>query len=452
MHMEAVRPHEDDGPEANPAGARTHDCDTHDSRALEALVGLVADAPLADDLLDRAVEQVADLFGLSGVTLSLVREVDDVMHVQPVASGGAHAAFARDMSSRPLDALADAATAVSEGRPIFVGDAYGAGDTPAEETGVGRWRSTISAHATGVLPVRAWGRTVGVLTVEWPSARPLGDKERGLLEAASSLLGVMVAALGEREADEQSADIVEQPHEVVALYGVTPEGVVVPLSGGDVPGAAPVLTLSVAMRAGIPGEHPVWDVTGVSARTVVATAGVAIAPAEDAEALAAAVGEAMRSYAAQGVRLGNALTYLGHAVRARAASGSRASVTGFSIELLGASAAVTCASAGAVMSLALASDGRLAVQPSGQPALSGSSATSSAERHSLLLDGDRLAVLGGQVAPLDTSKGRSAARRVLDAAGPDGTEAARELLGMLDGPGRAGIAVVIQKVGPASPG
>jgi hypothetical protein len=231
--MEVVRPHDEGGPDSPGTDASAPWHETDDARVLELLLALVSEGPPSDELPARALDRVVELLGLSGATLSLVFESDGTLQLEPVASVGAHAAFARDMSARPLETLADVATAVAEGTPVFVVDSHGPATTPASKTGVGRWRSTISAHATGVLPVRVWGRTLGVLTVEWPGSRPLEERERKLLESVAGVLGVMLDRM-ERTASaaaEDEVDAVESASDTEFVYGVTAEGVVIPLSG-----------------------------------------------------------------------------------------------------------------------------------------------------------------------------------------------------------------------------
>ena len=444
--MEVVRPHDEGGSDSpgTDASAPWHEAD--DARVLELLLALVSEGPPSDELPARALDRVVELLGLSGATLSLVFEHDDTLQLEPVASVGAHAAFARDMSARPLETLADVATAVAEGTPVFVVDSHGPATTPASKTGVGRWRSTISAHATGVLPVRAWGRTLGVLTVEWPGSRPLETRERKLLESVAGVLGVMLDRM-ERTASlaaEDELDAVESATDTEFVYGVTAEGVVVPLSGGAAEGLETALTVSVAARTAPSEEAPIRDVVSFGPRSLACVVGVAASQGGDPEAAADSAAATLRTYASQRVSPADALVYLGHALRATGPEDSRVSVLACSADLSGAAIRITFSTAGAVLSALCSPGGRLEVRLSDRPALGRASVKPAAERHMLLLPGDAVVFASGQVAPMDTAEGRATLRRALEEARGDGMKAARAILGGFPEGNRAAAVAVIE--------
>ena len=437
--MEVVRPHDEGKP-----GAFAGD----GARVLEALAQLVAETPLTDDLPARAVDRVVDLLGLSGATLSLVSKHDDTLNLEAIASVGAHAAFARDMSARPLESLADAATAVSEGRPVFVVDEHGKAASPAPEKGVARWRSSISAHATGVLPVRAWGETLGVLTVEWPGSRPLGERERALLEAVAGLLGTMLhdmkraedVAVGSAESSCAAAGSGERTE----ILGVTPNGIVVPLSEGVVGDVEPAVVLSVASRRGNGAEAPIWDVVSIGPDRVALAVGLATAPEADPNELADTARAALRTYASQGVGPAEALGYLEHSVRATGSEGARVSVACCSLSLGDSARALSFSTAGAVTWAALGSGDRLTSGSSGRAALSAAGGARAEDQHLLLLPGDRVAMICGPVGPLGGPEGRASMTPALAARESSGAQAARSLLSALGDPDRAASVVVIE--------
>ncbi|MBW6468791.1 MAG: GAF domain-containing protein [Coriobacteriia bacterium] len=441
--MEVVRPHDE-----NDVGASVPDAgswrDTTAADVLESLVDLVAEGPLSDELPARAVDRVVALLDLSGATLSLVFEREGTLQLEPVASVGAHAAFARDMSARPLETLADVATAVSEGTPVFVVDSHGPA-SPASGTGVSRWRSSISAHATGVLPVRAWGETLGVLTVEWPGSRPLEDRERRLLESVAGILGVMLSRLDLKalHVDDAGTDTAEPATETSAFYGVTADGIVVPLSEGAAEGVAAALTVSVVTRAPTSDEVPVWDLAPSGRRSLACIVGTAAAGSGAAQSVAERAIATLHSYASQGVPPAEALTYLGHALRARSAADARVSALASEVELGGAAIQMSFSAAGAVLSAFQPHGGRFTMGLTDRPALGSASVQASAEQHLLLLPGDRVVFASGQVAALDTAEGWAKVRRALDDAPGDAVEAARTILAEIGEGTRAAMVAII---------
>ena len=445
--MEVVRPHDEDDPGVDPAAP--DDAAPDDSGVLQSLVALAAEGPLSDDLVPRALELLVSLLDLSGATLSRVREHDDVLQLEPIASAGAHAAFARDMSARPLESLADVATAVSEGRSVFVIDSHGPASAPATETGVGRWRSTISAHATGVLPVRAWGSTLGVLTIEWPGSRHLGERERRLLEAAAGLIGMVLSRLEEAKSPPD-AEAAAPTGVSTAIMGVTAEGVVVPHSDDSAEGVSSALTVSVATRYGTDVDAPIWDIAGTVPGAVALSVGTAAAAHGGSGPLAATAVRVLGTYASQGVTPADALVYLGHAVRATAQPGARVSALACSVEMGGPVVTVTLAMAGAVMWMLLSADGRFSVGPPERPSLSAAGTSPPRNRHLLLLPGDRLVLFGGQVGPVDQARGRTAVRKVLEEGPESAVATGRTLLGMLEDQRHAGVVAVIEAKRPRS--
>jgi hypothetical protein len=437
--MEVVRPNDDNAP-----GAFAED----GARVLEALAQLIAETPLTDDLPARAVDRVVDLLGLSGATLSVVSKQDDSLNLEAIASVGAHAAFARDMSARPLESLADAATAVSEGRPVFVVDEHGKAASPAPEKGVARWRSSISAHATGVLPVRAWGETLGVLTIEWPGSRPLGEREEALLEAVAGLLGTMLHDI--KRAEEGAAIRAASTLDATAagerteILGVTANGIVVPLAEGVVGDVEPVVVLSVVSRRVSGAEVPIWDLVNIGSDRVAIGVGLATAPESDPDELAETIRAALRTYASQGVGPAEALGYLEHSVRATGSEGARLSVASCVLSLGGPARTLSFSTAGAVMWAALGSGGRLTSGQAGRAALSAAGGAHAEERHLLLLPGDRAAVICGPVGPLNGLEGRTSMATALGSRESSATQAARSILGALGEPDRAASVVVIE--------
>lgn len=441
--MEVVRPHDENDADASGPDAGSWR-DTTAADVLESLVELVAEGPLSDELPARAVDRVVELLDLSGATLSLVFEREGTLHLEPVASVGAHAAFARDMSARPLETLADVAIAVAEGTPVFVVDSHGLA-SPASGTGVSRWRSSVSAHATGVLPVRAWGQTLGVLTVEWPGSRPLADRERRLLESVAGILGVMLSHLDLQapHLDEAEADTIQPPTETSAFYGVTTDGIVVPLSQGAAKGVPAALTVSVVTRAASPDEAPVWDLTPSGRHSVACVVGTATAGSGTAQSAADRAITTLRSYASQGVSPAEGLTYLGHALRAHAADDARVSALACTVDVSGPALRLTFSAAGAVVSAFRSNGGRFTMGLTDRPALGSASVQASAEQHLLLLPGDRVVFASGQVAALDTPEGHAKLQRVLDEAPGDGVKAARTILAGIGERNRAATVAVI---------
>lgn len=437
--MEVVRPNDDNAP-----GAFAED----GARVLEALAQLIAETPLTDDLPARAVDRVVDLLGLSGATLSIVSKQDDSLNLEAIASVGAHAAFARDMSARPLESLADAATAVSEGRPVFVVDEHGRAASPAPEKGVARWRSSISAHATGVLPVRAWGETLGVLTVEWPGSRPLGEREEALLEAVAGLLGTMLHDMkrAEEGAAIRAASTLDATStgERTEILGVTANGIVVPLSEGVVGDVEPVVIISVVSRRVRGTEVPIWDLVSIGSDRLALAVGLATAPESDPGELAETARAALRTYASQGVGPAEALGYLEHSVRATGSEGARVSVASCALSLGGSARALSFSTAGAVTWAAIGSGDRLKSGGAGRAALSASGGARPEEGHILLLPGDRVVMICGPVGALDGHEGRASMASALAAPESSGAQAARSLLGMLGNPERAASVVVIE--------
>jgi hypothetical protein len=331
---------------------------------------------------------------------------------------------------------------------VFVVDEHGKAASPAPENGVARWRSSISAHATGVLPVRAWGETLGVLTIEWPGSRPLGEREKALLEAVAGLLGTMLHDM--KRAETAAADRASSSRdgagsgERIEILGVTANGIVVPLSEGVVGEVEPAVVLSIASRRGTGTEAPIWDAVSIGPDRVALAVGLATAPEADPDELADTARAALRTYASQGVGPAESLGYLEHSVRATGSEGARVSVASCSISLGGSTSALSFSTAGAIMWAALGSGDRLTSGSSGRAALSAAGGARAEDQHLLLLPGDRVAMICGPVGALDGAEGRTSMKMALAARESSGAHAARSLLGALGEPERAASVVVIE--------
>lgn len=435
--MEMVRPHD---------GSPTPDA-SGDSGAevLRALAAMLAASPPAEDLATRAVDRIVDLLGLSAATLSLVRKHEDALQLQAIASVGAHAAFTRDMSARPLESLADAARAVEEGKPVFVADEHEAAASGRAQSGVARWRSNVTARATGVLPVRAWGETVGVLTVEWPHSRPPDSDEQDTLQAAAAMLGAILRAIpsGEKPplAPAENPDAETAPSVETSVLGVMDSGVIVPLSETLPARSVPAAVISIATRRGAADEAPLGEAMALARDRVNLAAAIATATGGDPQELAGSVRDTLHDLARQDVGPADALGYLEHVVHAAAPRSARVSAALCTLEITGAQGVCVLATAGAGMWALLSHDGRLITGAADRAALSAAGGSAAKDHYELLLPKDRFALLCGPFGP--SGRAEILVRATLEP-GMTGAEAARALVTSVDDPSRSVSAVVVE--------
>ncbi len=435
-------------PRAASSGATSDRC--YDE-VLKVLVGLSARTSPSETLVSDALEAVVAALGLGGATFSLVREKDGALHLEPAASVGSHAAFARDMSARPLASLADAATAVADGQTVFVAEeTVSAGLTP-QASGVGRWRSGISVLATAILPVRAWGEVLGVLTIEWPCADPVDDADREALEAIANVIGLLHhAAQRQPGSDPEESAAGLGTGATRAVLCVTRQGVVVTLGAARHARSEVALVLSVVARADGGGAAPFWDAVGADAGRAVVAVGLASAHPGAAHSLADTCSNALRTLFVQGAPVDAALDYLAATVRATARPGGSVSAATCALDFGDTSVGTTCCAGGNVAFVAVSREGRVWTVGVGGEALGGSIASGPREvHHALLVEGDRLVCVAGlAVAP----EGLDLGAAVAEALGRpvDDGELAERALDLIGGPSSAG-AVMVARVGGPDP-
>ncbi|MDY0087357.1 MAG: GAF domain-containing protein [Coriobacteriia bacterium] len=450
--MEILRPHDDaHGPDAFGSGA---------GEVLRALASLVADSPADKDLATRAVDRVVDLMRLSAATLSSVHENEGGLQLGTVASVGAHAAFTRDMSARPLELLADVAKVVEEGHSIFLADEHHAASTTPPVTGVARWRSNVSRRATGVLPVRAQGETLGVLTVEWPHSQPASQDERDILEAAAAILGTILHEMREAAqspdrslpADEVASAAAGKADEALpaaplvetAIKGVMRSGAVVTLPEVIPSHITPVALISMATRRGSAAEMPFTEVAASPGDACRLAAAVVTTPGDVADASAGVVREALGDLANQAIGPAEALGYLEHTVEPAKPGDRRVSATLCSLKIADGQGVCVLSAAGAGMWVLSSRDGRVSAHSADRAAL-GSGVTQSVEdRYELLLAGDRLVLLCGPVGSPDAVQ--RAVRETLEQRTTSAIEIAHTLLDTIADEARS-VSVIVVEVG-----
>lgn len=424
-----------EGPEELPrVGTGPPESRCHDA-ILKTLVGICAHASPSGTLVTDALERIVDALGLGGATFSVVEEIEGTLHLESIASAGSHAVFARHLSARPLASLADAASAVVDGRAVFSAEENGPVGPPSMAAGVGRWRSEVKTHVTAILPARAWGEVLGVLTVEWPCTGAIDDADREALEAIADVVGVL------HHRALTAAHRPEVPHALApalmrAALGVTEQGMVIAL--GDEPSARPdvVLDISLVARADVRGAVPFWDAIGVDPGRAALALGVANAHGGAAHGLAETCAQALRMLFVQGVPVEVALTYLAGTVHVAAPPGGSASVAACSLGLGGDAVSVTFSGAGEAVLVVASGDGRVWSAGVGGAELGGAAAEPRATNHALLVRGDRAVLACGA-----------------DAVDGGGVEAAvRELIGQWGDSGKVADSVLARAYGEAGAG
>lgn len=391
---------------AGPSESRCHDA------ILKTLVGICAHASPSETLVTDALERIVDALGLGGATFSIVEEIEGTLHLESVASAGSHAVFARELSARPLASLADAASAVADGRAVFSAEENGPVGPPGTAAGVGRWRSEVKAHATAILPVRAWGEVLGVLTVEWPCTGAIDEADREALEAIADVVGVL------HHKSKAYSRGPEVPHAAApavtrAVLGITEQGMVIAL--GDEPSVRSDVALGIALVARVDtrGTVPFWDAIGTDTDRAALALGVASAHGGFAHGLAETCAQALRLLFVQGVPVESALTHLAGNVRVAAPPGGSVSAAVCSLGLGSDAVSVTFSGAGDVSLVVASPDGRVWITGESGAELGGPSMEPSPIHHALLVRGDR-AVLVCAAAATDRHGIEVAVREALE--------------------------------------
>lgn len=419
-----------------------------DIEAIGAMVDLLADAPVTDETLTKIVELMAESLDLGGATLSLVRDHDGSLLIEPLIAVGIHAAFTREMSARPLESLADVATAVKDRTPVFVGAAHGAPGLATRPEGVGRWRSGVSLHTTGVLPLCAQGETLGVLTVEWPDSRPLGDGERRVLDTVAKLMG-----LGLHVRETAESDIQEQARERSALdtsespanatFSITSQGHVVPLADEEDVTVERALLLETASGGDASEAVALFDTVTTAPRTTAIFLGVTTRSTASHGVCThgpVAIGSFQR-FAGQHVAPSESLVYIDQALRAGWVDAERPatlSATVCEIRQTNDLVTLTLAGQGAATWMLLAADGRLsAPQPPSQPDSGSVDTSRDIEHHLIGLPGDRLVLVCSDPSAEDAHQVLAArVRAALEAWPSDRRVTASEMLAGAEGPAK----------------
>lgn len=453
--MEMARSHDDAYEPAAPhSGA---------AEVFRALASLIAESSADRDLATRAVDRVVDLMHLSTATLSSVHEDAGGVQLEAVASVGAHAAFTRDISARPLESLADAAKVVEEGHAVYRADEHDAAGSATPVTGVARWRSNVSARASGVLPVRSHGETVGVLTVEWPHSQPPSQDERDTLQAAAAILGTILhemrrevrsseplAPLGPEAAVEaQECDTLPaEPLVATSIRGVMSSGAVVSLPGIIPPHIAPVAVISAATSQSAGCGLPVAEVIKSPGGAVGVIAAVVTTSGKGAHVSAGPLREALAGFLHQSVGPAEALGYLEHELPAAApgAADARMSAVVSSLVITGGQAVCTLSAAGAGLWVFRSRDGRTSVRSPDRGVLGLGAARHVEDRYELLLPGDKLALVCGPVGSPDGVE--RAVCETFEPRGADELGAARAVLTALGGQTRSMSVVIVDVRSP----
>ncbi len=409
---------------AAPAGA---------AGTLEALVGIARTAADPAGAAMAIVEALAASLGLARVRLLVSRICADGVTpcLEPLASAGSHAALTRDMPSLPMDGSTDLARVAETGVPEFHGDVHGLGERgDTERTGLGRWRSGVTTQASAVVPLALRDSVIGVLSMEWAVPRPFDLPERTELAILADVSALVLASF---LAEESAAVPAPAPQGCTpaptASLAVTRDGIVVPAGTPGAWAAAPALRVHVGAAAQAPGtdtEDVFWDVIGVRGGLVVVTLGLASTPRGGAAEVAETARHMLRASTLQGAGPARGLALLAGWLSASGPGSAWISALACEIDVRRASAS-WCA-AGNVALVTRYTDGRFDAIGAEYPPLGGTVAADFDDRDLLLLPGDRLALVCGEISALTHGRGRDNAARALAQPGQSGAQQAIPVL------------------------
>jgi hypothetical protein len=438
------------------------------SRLHAALTGVITVAGIAIDSADAAqlvVDALADDLELAQARLYLLTSEGDAeghTHLELAAAAGSHAALTRKMPSVALDTESDIARVGDTGEPEFHGDTHGLGQRPeGGHKGLGRWRSGVSTQASALLPLSVRTRSLGVLSLEWPSPRDFAEEERSDLSAIASTVALVIDSFLAEELERVDGPIApdvivlsepvaeppvlaEQPArlDVTAQLVVTREGFVLPALNSGPWTDAPALKLQVRTSAhASEQEATFWDVAGFADGTVVLVVGTVTAPQGGAAATAETIRNMLRASASQGQGPAQAM---GMVAGWLATTGVNSVwISGVMLEIDVEKRWTTWCSAGSAATMMRYGDGRFGVDSANHSPLGAVAGSQLASRDALLIPGDLLALVCGEVDRLATGLGRT--DLVGSLAAEDGPDRLLEALRTQSG---TGALIVIESCGP----
>jgi hypothetical protein len=402
-----------------------------------------------DDVAQAVCAHAVANLGLASASMSLVSEDPDDPRLDTVAAIGQLSPFVPEMSA-PMEELGDAGKSALAGDPVFVGNPHGVKDENAQSSGIGRWRNGLGVHAYAVLGLTALGRTIGVLTLEWPEPQSFDDADRRELQLLAAVTALLLrSALPSADAAAPvSASGAKDDRAELAAYSVNTEGVIAPAPDSESPDGG---TARRVWTAAASPESPVdsaafAEVMSAPDGSVVLAVGTVTAGAlgGSPEAATSARG-VMRAAAARGSSPGEILALLGGAMRSHAgAAWTSATVASVSPK----TGAASVAQAGSACTLLLRREGRMELAPSQAPPVGAGRTGASTSMH-VVLSGDRVAVLSGRVAVLSDPACLAETKAIL-AGGHEigGTTMAQRVLDLIAGSADAGAVAVIEMVEP----
>lgn len=432
---------------------------------LAALVELARTLEGRDELAQAICALAVAELGLSGASISVVRDSSGEPRLDSIAAVGQLSSFMLDLST-PLDKLTDATRTALDGEPLFVGNPHGIPEDAEKSTGVSRWREGFSSHAYATLGLTVLEGTLGVLIFEWPEPQPFDEAERASLQLFADVVALALrgakdeltegneaAGAGETTADaeaaaaETSAGRASCAEAAVAAFQMNTRGLVVSEEAARSWREVPVVRVWTAATLASSGDaaalaHVAAVPTGGIATVVAAVSG---APVGEAAAVATTGQGVVHAAAIHNSAPGEILGMLGGSLRSYSGS---AWASGVAAVLFPASGAFEVAEAGSAAMLLSDRGGRVDVVLAAAPPV-GTGAAPPASRMHLLLPGDRIALLSGgrtSFAIKDVNRTMKAQRALATLQDHGGPETARTLLGLVCDEGSAASVCVIEMV------
>jgi anti-anti-sigma factor len=165
------------------------------SQALQEAAGVLAAALDVDEVAEGAVEGVLRAFGAASAGLRLASPDGGALETRAFAGVPDRSVGPDDPS--PLDAATPTALCARRGAPLLV---LSGAELPAEAGG------PDGGGALAAVPLRAEGRTVGVLALRLDPGARLGDDARRALHAFGGLVAQAVARAALHEAHERARE------------------------------------------------------------------------------------------------------------------------------------------------------------------------------------------------------------------------------------------------------
>jgi GAF domain/Stage II sporulation protein E (SpoIIE) len=385
--------------------------------ALESVIAVSGEASDAAGATQAIVDRLVTDLELARARLFMLSSEGagaESTHLETVAAAGSHATFTKEMPSVPLDGSTDVARVGESGEAEFHGDVHGLGEEPeGGHTGLGRWRAAVTTQSSAALPLSVRGRMLGVLALEWSAPRAFEAAERADLDATATAAALVVDSfLAEERAIVPQLPAVGITPSPTAELAVTADGMVVP---AGIPGAwASSLALALHVAADASGAHAeevFWDVVGLPGGLVVLSLGMALTSQGSASEVAETARHMLRASALQGAGPARSLELLAGWI---AASGpGNAWVSAVMVEIQAQRSTASWCAAGSVALASRLADGRLDIVGAEHPPLGSTASPDLVEHDALLLKGDRVALVCGEVAALSAESGKETVKSSL---------------------------------------